>query len=198
MTYPTHLKKLVYNLRKLPGVGTKSAERFAFEILNWTPSQQKEMAYTLETLQKEIRFCPDCGAISDLDSCLYCTETRKANHMICLVAYARDIFSIDETGEFRGLYHVLNGLLSPIEGIGPEQLSAKKLIERIEQNQIKEVVIALDSTLEGDTTALYIKDLLSNTSVVTSRLAFGIPMGSSLDYVDQGTLARAFCARSPF
>jgi recombination protein RecR len=198
MKYPKHLQKVIEVLKKLPGVGNKSAERFAFQMLNWTPLQLQEMAEIIQTIPKEIKQCKNCGCLIDHEACSFCDVARRDPTIVCVIASPRDVFAIEETHEFHGLYHVLGGLLSPMSGFGPEQLHINQLLQRIADLQIKEVVIALDSTLEGDATALYLKQELNSFNLTIQRLAFGLPMGSSLDYVDGGTLARAFTGRRNF
>lgn len=187
--------KLIDVFRKLPGVGTKSAERFAFQLLSWPKEQLSEMGVVIQEVPQRLKQCDQCGCLIGETACSFCDSTRHKIGAICIIASPRDAFALEETREFRGLYHVLGGLLSPVAGIGADKLSLQKLKERITHLQIKEVVIALDSTLEGDATALYIKRELEPLNLQISRLAFGLPMGSSLDYVDGGTLARAFSGR---
>jgi len=198
MQYPTHLLKLIDVLKKLPGVGTKSAERFAFEMVSWPASKLEEMAHIIHKTPNLLQHCLECGSLSDATSCHFCQSSHSRLPLLCIVAMPRDVFSIESTHEFKGLYHVLGGLLSPMQGIGPEALNLPKLKKRIAALNIGEVVIALDSTLEGDATALYLKQELEPLNLSISRLAFGLPMGSSLDYVDGGTLARALSARGKF
>jgi recombination protein RecR len=198
MKYPIHLLKVINLLRKLPGVGTKSAERFAFELIQWQPHELKLFGETLSAIPEEIQLCVECGSLSNANACLLCTRAVESPITLCVVGMPRDVFAIEATREYKGLYHVLGSLLSPLNGIGPEKLNISKLKERIRTRSISEVVIALDSTLEGDATSLYLKEELISLNVQVSRLAFGLPMGSSLDYVDGGTLARAFTARGRF
>lgn len=196
MKYPTHLSKVIDILKRLPGVGNKSAERFAFQMLAWPQDYLHEMAAIIKDIPTKLGHCKECGCLTGEEACPFCQGTRAG--LLCIIASPRDAFAIEETGEYKGLYHVLGGLLSPMEGIGPERLNLRKLKERIASHSIREVVLALDSTLEGDATALYLKQELAPLNIPTSRLAFGLPMGSSLDYVDGGTLARAFSGRSQF
>lgn len=198
MRYPPHLLKLINALRKLPGVGSKSAERFAFQMLSWNQSQLDELSHIIKEVPLRLRQCNDCGCLMGEEACAFCPPAKRNSNWICVIASPRDAFSVEETREYQGLYHVLGGLLSPMEGINPERLTINKLKERIAQFQIKEVIIALDSTLEGDATALYLKRELAPLAIQTTRLAFGLPMGSSLDYVDGGTLARALSGRGHF
>ncbi len=198
MHYPEHLLKLIQCLKKLPGVGHKSAERFAFHLLSWRPSQLEELAKIIEETPYKLNPCATCGCLLDRDYCPYCDAMLRNPDLLCVLAYAKDVFAIEETREYRGMYHVLGGLLSPLERKGPEHLSVDKLKDRLLLLKTKELVIALDSTLEGDATALYLKQELEPLSIKITRLAFGLPMGSSLDYVDGGTLARAFTARNHY
>lgn len=193
--YPPHLLKLIECLKKLPGVGGKSAERFAFHFLSWHPSHLQEFAALLDKLPQELISCTTCGCLRDQTHCRFCNKEGKK---LCVIASAKDAFAIDATHEYHGLYHVLGGLISPMDDIGPESLGIDQLLDRIQQNNIEEVIIALDSTVEGDATALYLKSRLETLPLKISRLAFGIPMGSSIDYVDGGTLARAFSGRACF
>lgn len=198
MHYPSHLIQVIEVLKRLPGVGNKSAERFAFQLLSWKAEHLREMATILQAIPEKLKHCANCGCIAGIEDCRFCDPIRSNSGVICIIASPKDAFSIEETREYKGLYHVLGALLSPLEGIGPEKLPLASLIHRIKTNQIKEVIVALDSTLEGDATSLYLKRELEPLAVQISRLAFGLPMGSSLDYVDGGTLARALSARSKY
>jgi len=200
MRYPNHLLKVIDVLRRLPGVGSKSAERFAFHLINWKPEHLHELGDALKEIPFKLSQCGRCGCLKGVEECYFCSASRADPELICVIASPKDAFAMEETGEYRGLYHVLGNLLSPLDGIGPENLNLGALKQRIIQGGIKEVVIALDSTLEGDATSLYIKQEFEEQGldVSISRLAFGLPMGSSLDYVDGGTLARAFMGRGRF
>jgi len=198
MKYPLHLLKLIDVLKKLPGVGSKSAERFAFEMIGWPKERLDEMADIIKATSSQLEHCEECGSLIDIQACPFCSKASERAHSLCIVSQPRDVFAIEATREFSGLYHVLGALLSPIDGIGPERLRLHKLKERLHTCRIEEVVIALDSTLEGDATALFLRQELNTLNIPVSRLAFGLPMGSSLDYVDGGTLARALHARSRF
>ncbi len=198
MKYPPHLLRLIDVLRKLPGVGTKSAERYAFEMISWPKSKIEEMADVIQLSPSMLKHCQECGCLSDVASCYFCTSAQTRIPTLCVVAMPRDVFAIESTHEFRGIYHVLGSLLSPIDGTGPEKINIPKLKRRISSLNIEELIIALDSTLEGDATSLYIKQELESLNLSISRLAFGLPMGSSLDYVDGGTLARALSARGKY
>ncbi len=194
MHYPDHLLKLISVLKKFPGIGAKSAERFAFHLIDWPEEKISEMATVIKEIKQHLKNCAECGALIE-KNCSLCSDKGRSQEILCIVASAKDIFSIEETREYRGLYHVLGTLFSPIHGQAPQARIIEKLKERIHTLGVKEIIMALDSTLEGDATALYLKRELSVFPVSISRLALGLPMGSSLEYVDGGTLARAFAGR---
>lgn len=198
MRYPEHLLKLIHVLKRLPGVGNKSAERFAFHLLTWSEEQLFELGSIVSATKDKLQHCLICGCLMDTTQCLFCENSQRDASIMCVLASPRDVFAIEETNEFTGLYHVLGGVLSPLERRGPEHLTIAKLKERIVSSHVKELVIALDSTLEGDATALFLKQELASWPVQISRLAFGLPLGSSLDYVDGGTLARALSGRNQY
>lgn len=197
MNYPHHLIRLIESLKKLPGVGSKSAERFAFELLKWGRADLSHFASLIQEIPNQLKTCEECGALQQ-EKCLFCQTNRLEPHKLCILASPRDLYAIESTGEFKGHYHVLGSLISPLEGIGAERLHLANLLERIKKLGTEEVVIALDSTIEGDATALYLKKQLSALSLTITRIAFGMPMGSSIDYVDGGTLARALVGRFSF
>ncbi|MCP5469819.1 MAG: recombination protein RecR [Chlamydiales bacterium] len=189
MKYPDHLLKLISLFKKFPGIGARSAERFAFDLLDWPADKIMEMARTLAETKEKIQTCCECGALIE-KKCSF--HEGRNTEVICIVRSPKDIFAIEETREYRGLYHVLGALLSPIQNQIP---CLNKLKERLENESAKEVIVALDSTLEGDATALYLKKELAHLPITVSRLALGLPMGSSLDFVDGGTLGRALTGR---
>ncbi len=196
MRYPASIEKLQRLLQKLPGVGKRTAERFAFDfVLEWKPEEVRDIINLLSDVKSNIIKCVQCGALTENGRCLFCTDAARRSDVLCVVATAREVFHIENTREFRGLYHVLGTLLSPLDGRGEELLQLDKLLRRLHAAEVREVIIALDSTLEGDTTALFLKEQLEKYPIKVSRLAFGIPVGSSLEYVDGGTLARAFIGR---
>jgi recombination protein RecR len=198
MHYPEPLEKLIQFLKKMPGVGRKTAERFAFHLLLWPKNQLVEFADAIAKAQEKLNTCQECGCLLDTSPCPFCDISKRQTHLLCIVGSVKDIFLIEKTREFRGLYHVLGGLLSPITGQSPALLRIDILKKRIEKYHVKEVILALDSTLEGDVTAHFLKKELDSLSLLASRLALGLPMGSSLDYIDGGTLARAFSGRRTF
>lgn len=196
--YPSELAQLIAFLKKLPGVGTKTAERFAFQLLNWQEHELQSFSILVAQLKKKVTQCSDCHCLNDDGGCPFCHHAMRDKTQLCIIASPRDVYAMEETGAYRGLYHVLGGLLSPLDGKTPEHLNLDQLKNRIGHLQIKEIIIALDSTLEGDTTALYLKELFQEWGLPVSRLAFGLPIGSSLDFVDGSTLARALTGRQNF
>ena len=198
MFYPETLVKLISVLRKLPGVGSKTAERFAFHLLDWPQDKLEEMSEIIKSSKQKLKGCPTCGALIDITVCPFCDLHKRESRLLCVVASPKDIFCLEETHEYRGLYQVLGTLLSPLEGKKLDQQVLNTLKQRIKAHNVEEVILALDSTLEGDATALYLKKELDTLSVRTSRLALGLPMGSSLDLIDGGTLARALAGRMSY
>lgn len=196
MKYPEPFIRLIEIFKKLPGVGKRSAERFAFQLLAWQHKELEEFTEGIRTIQTQIDGCPECGCMVEVGrTCHFCHSPNRDCSVICVIAHQKDAYAIEETAEYKGLYHVLGGLLSPLEGIGPDSLTLPLLKDRLQKAQIKEVVLALDSTLEGDATALYLKKELQPFGIALPRLSFGLPMGSSLDYVDGSTLGRALIER---
>ena len=193
--YPSELLTLIAYLKKLPGVGRKTAERFAFYLLDWRKEDLQKFSSQIGLLKEKIHPCEECGCLKNEASCSFC---KRDSSILCVVSSPRDVYAIEETKAFKGLYHVLGGLLSPLEGRTIEQIKLDSLEKRLKKHAIEEVIIAFDSTLEGDATALFLKQKLDEIGVKATRLAFGLPMGSSLDFVDYGTLEKAFTGRSVF
>ena len=191
--FPDDLLSLIAYLKKLPGVGTRTAERFAFELLSWDQQTLSSFSDTFKDLHNKIPSCPTCGCLTDRGDCRFCAN--RDTNSLCILASARDAYAIEETGSYRGLYHVIEHLLSPLDGRHTNTLRLDRIEARIAQNNVREVIVAFDSTLEGDTTALYLKNSLLTTNLSISRLAFGLPVGSTLEYIDGGTLTRAFLGR---
>lgn len=185
------LEKLVHELSKLPGIGPKTAGRLAYYILKNRDHYPERLKEGLERVQAEVHDCPKCFNFTDAELCRYCTDSQRRNDLLCVVEEPSDIDRIESSRAFNGRYHVLHGALSPLEGIGPDQLKLKELVARIDALEIKEVILALDSDLEGDTTVLYISRLLQGRSVRISRIAQGVPIGSDIDYIDERTMGRA-------
>lgn len=195
MKLPEDLQALAAVLKKLPGVGSKTAERFAFELIGWAHHDLLRFSSLLATIQEKIPPCPVCGCLTQEGHCPFCSSTSRDSHSLCILASARDVYAIEETRSFNGLYHVIEYLLSPLDGRHAEELGVERIENRILRHDVQEVVIAFDSTLEGDATALYLKERLAPTKIKITRLAFGMPVGSSLDHIDGGTLMRALAGR---
>jgi recombination protein RecR len=193
--YPETLNTLISYLRKLPGVGTRTAERFAFELLRWKPEQIKELGALFGELPSKIVACTLCGCLTQEGHCKFCDPRLREGNSLCILASPRDAYAVEETRYFRGYYHIIEHLLSPLDGRHANAIRLDRIEQRIEQHGITEIVLAFDSTLEGDTTALYLKQELSKFPVSISRLGVGLPVGSSLEYIDGGTLAKAFSGR---
>ncbi len=198
VNYPEELQKLINHLKKLPGVGKTTAERFAFALLKWKEAELQTLGRCLAALPANIKPCPDCGCLISRNTCRMCDLKERDSRVICIISSPKDAYLIENTGIYRGLYHVIDSLLSPMEGRGIEKLHLEKLEARLDKSSVKEVVLALDSTLEGDATALFLKNHLQPKNLKISRLAFGLPVGSSLEYIDGGTLARALSGRQNF
>jgi recombination protein RecR len=196
--FPIPIQKLIMQLRKLPGVGAKTAERYAFELLSWNPEATDLLSCSLKAIHTEISPCPECSCLKSDLTCEFCDLSKRDPTALCIVSSTKDIYPIEETRIFKGMYHVLGGMLSPLHGYNTDKFDIDKIKTRIQLLGVKDVVLALDSTLEGDATSLFLKEEIQNCGVNISRLAFGIPLGSSLDYVDPGTLTRAFLGRHLF
>lgn len=193
--YPEELLSLIAHLKKLPGVGSRTAERFAFELIGWPQEQLEALGGSLSGIRNQIPPCAICGCLTHAGNCRFCQTQDRDVHQLCLLASPRDVFAIEATHSYQGLYHVIEHLLSPLDGRHIHQLRLDRIEERIRKHQVNEIILAFDSTLEGDTTALYLKSQLNRPELTISRLAFGLPVGSSLEYIDGGTLTRAFKGR---
>lgn len=194
----SYLDALISELSGLPGIGHKSAGRIAFHILKMPSADTDRLAKTIIEIKKNIRTCIVCGGLSDSDTCSICSDDRRDNKTICVVAEARELLAIEATGEYKGSYHVLGGLISPLDGIGPEELNIGKLVNRISENEINEIILALNPTVEGDATSLYIGRLLSGLAVKITRIARGLPVGSDIEYADSATLIKSIENRVEF
>jgi recombination protein RecR len=190
-----NIEALIDALKILPGVGPKTAKRMALNLLSKNKEGAEQIASSIQNAIETIRACDSCGVINDLEECNICSSASRDNSSLCLVETTSDLFSIEETKEFGGKYFVLNGLLSPIENIGPEELKIPKLIEICKKRTVKEVIIALNSTLEGEATSYYLLDKLEGLDIKISKLAQGVPAGGDLNYVDSNTLRQAFSWR---
>jgi recombination protein RecR len=193
--YDGVIADLIEELGRLPGVGPKGAQRIAFHILDADPDDVSRLADTLREVKARVKFCEDCGNVSEEIKCRICTDTRRSRDVICVVEESKDIVAIERTREFRGLYHVLGGAISPIDGIGPDDLRIRQLLQRLADGSVEEVILATDPNLEGEATATYLSRLLADVGVPVSRLASGLPVGGDLEYADEVTLGRAFVGR---
>jgi len=193
--YEGIIQDLIDELGRLPGVGPKSAQRIAFHIIQSDRVDVTRLAEILKTVKERVKFCTTCGNISEEELCRICKDPRRDNSSICVVEESKDVLAIEKTREFKGKYHVLGGAISPIDGIGPENLRIKELMTRLAQTQINEVIIATDPNLEGEATATYLTRLIKPLGVKVSRLASGLPVGGDLEYADEITLGRAFEGR---
>ena len=193
--YEGVVQELIDELSRLPGVGPKSAQRIAFYLLQTDDDQAIKLANVLREVKERVRFCDICGNVTEEERCNICRDALRNQTMICVVEESKDVQAIERTREYRGLYHVLGGAISPIEGIGPDQLRIKELLTRLSNAQIVEVIIATDPNMEGEATATYIARMLAPLGINVTRLASGLPVGGDLEYADEVTLGRAFAGR---
>ena len=193
--YEGAIQDLIDELGRLPGIGPKSAQRIAFHIIQSERVDISRLADVLRTVKEKVKFCTECGNISEEELCRICRDPRRDPALICVVEESKDVIAIEKTREFRGKYHVLGGAISPIDGIGPENLRIRELMVRLAATEIQEIIIATDSNLEGEATATYLSRLLKPLGMKVSRLASGLPVGGDLEYADEVTLGRAFEGR---
>ena len=191
MNYPETLKKLIECYKKLPAIGEKSAERMALATIDLDQDILNTFSESIKTIKEKIKFCEICNNYSESDRCEICNSSSRDKHTICVVEEPKNIIMFEKIGTYNGLYHVLNGLISPLDGINPEQINIDSLLKRIENDDIKEVIFALKPSIEGETTTLYIKKMLTKSDVVVSKIAHGVPMGADIDYIDSLTLELA-------
>ena len=194
--YPKAIERLVTELGKLPGIGEKTAQRLAFHLIDAPAEEIEGLSNALLNVKDKIRLCPECFSITDGDRCDVCADPNRNRRVICVVQSTTDIFAIEKTREYNGLYHVLHGVISPLEGIGPQDIKAKELLLRIGENDIEEVIMATNPTPEGEATAMYLGNLISPLGVKVTRLAKGIPIGADVEYIDEITLIKAFEGRN--
>jgi len=193
--YAAPIARLLEELERLPGIGPKSAQRLAFHILRADEAAAGRLAEAIVEVKRSIHFCTRCFNLAEADLCEVCRDSRRDEHIVCVVEEPRDVVAIERTGEFHGLYHVLQGAISPIDGVGPEQLRVRELIDRIGAGGIEELILATNPNVEGETTALYISRLAKPLGVRVTRIASGLPVGGDLEYADEVTLGRALEAR---
>lgn len=192
--YTRPLARLIEQLQRLPGIGPKTAQRLALHILKWSESEVQALAQALVEAKKQVGLCQVCFHLASESTCEICRNPNRDNTTICVVADSRDVIALEKTREYRGKYHVLGGVISPMDGIGPEQLHIQQLLRRVSQAKAKEVILAITPSVEGETTTLYVGQLLKPFTKVT-RIAFGLPVGGDLEYADEVTLARALEGR---
>ncbi|HSO66254.1 MAG TPA: recombination mediator RecR [Desulfatirhabdiaceae bacterium] len=196
--YPSAIQNLIKRLGRLPGIGEKSAERLAMHILRGPRNEAEQLARSILDMKDKIRLCATCFGLSEGETCNLCADFRRNPGIVCVVEQPADMISIERSGAFYGRYHILQGVLSPLDGIGPDNLRIRELLSRIASGGIQEVVIATSTSVEGEATAAYLHDILKPTTIRITRIASGVPMGGDLKYVDQATLKKAMDTRHEF
>lgn len=193
--YAKPLSRLIGELSKLPGIGGKSAQRLAFHILSLEDEEAFHLADAIVEAKKNMKYCSICGNLTDVDPCAYCSDPSRDKSVICVVESPRDVSAMERIREFNGQYHVLHGAISPMDGIGPDDINLKQLIVRLQQEDIKEVILATNPNIEGEATAMYISRLIKPAGIKVTRIAHGIPVGGDLEYADEVTLSKAMEGR---
>lgn len=193
--YGNKMVALIEELSRLPGIGSKSAQRLAFHIISLPKEKVKRLADTLVDAKDNISYCERCGTITDDKLCPICKDEKRANHQIMVVEDSRDMAAYEKTKEYKGLYHILHGAISPMMGVGPNDIKIKELLQRIQKEEVEEIIIATNPNIEGEATAMYISKLLKPLGIKTTRIAHGVPVGGDLEYVDEITLSRALQGR---
>ena len=189
------ISRLVNQLSKLPGIGKKTAQRLAYHIISQPEDQVKELAVAIYNGKKQVLFCPVCGNFTDVDPCAICSDPNRRKDVICVVKDPRDVNAMERMRDYNGLYHVLHGVISPMDGVGPDDIRIRELMERLSSSEVKEVVLATNPDVEGEATAAYISRLIKPMGVRVTRIAHGVPVGGELEYTDEVTLLRAFQGR---
>ncbi len=192
---PETLELITEQLSRFPGIGKKTAQRMAFDLLKWPPEDVGRLGDLLKASVEKIGVCSVCGLIAEVDPCPICVNPGRDDRLLCVVEDTMDVVAIERTGRFRGKYHVLGGVLSPLEGVGPDALNIDSFLKRLDR--VEEIILALNPSIEGETTALYLARLMGNRTIKISRLARGVPMGGDLEYIDEATLGRALEERNP-
>lgn len=195
MYYPAPISKLIDSFTKLPGIGPKTASRLAFYVLNMKEDDLLEFAQALVNAKRELTHCSICGHITDTDPCQICQDTSRDGSLICVVEDPKDVIAMEKMKEFQGKYHVLNGAISPMDGIGPEDINVPSLIHRLKEEDVKELILATNPNIEGEATAMYISKLVKPAGVRITRIAHGLPVGGDLEYADEVTLSKALEGR---
>jgi recombination protein RecR len=196
--YAAPLEALIEEFKKLPGIGTKSAQRLAFHVIRTSLKDAEALAQAILHLKQSIHYCSVCNNITDVDPCRYCTDPSRDRGLLCVLEEPHNLVSIEKTREYRGLYHILLGVLSPLQGVGPDQLKIKGLIDRLQTGEVKEIILATNPNVEGEATALYLSKLIKPLGLKVTRIAMGVPVGSDLDYADEVTVSRALEGRRDF
>jgi recombination protein RecR len=196
--YPAPVARLIDELRKLPGIGPKSAQRIAFHLLRGTREDASRLSQAVGTLLDGVRTCSLCHAITDQELCVHCTDPQRSDKTICVVEQPHDVVAIEKTREYRGRYHVLHGALSPLAGVGPDELRSRELLERVRTGAVEEVILATSPTVEGEATAVYLARLLKPSGVRVTRIAMGVPVGSDLEWADEVTMSKALEGRRDY
>lgn len=194
--YSSHITKLIEQFSHLPGIGAKSAQRLAFHIINMPRDQVRQLTDTIQSARENVRYCKECCTLTDQEICPICANERRDHSTIMVVENTRDLAAYEKTGKYEGVYHVLHGAISPMLGIGPDDIRLKELMKRLQTQDIREVIIATNSSLEGETTAMYISKLIKPAGIRVSRIASGVPVGGDLEYIDEVTLLRALDGRT--
>lgn len=195
MYYPEPITKLIDSFMKLPGIGPKTAARLAFFVLNMKEDDVLDFAKSLVNAKRDLGYCSKCGHITDQDPCAICRDERRDRDVVCVVQDPKDVIAMEKMKEYNGLYHVLHGAISPMEGIGPEDINVPDLLKRLQDDTIKEVILATNPNIEGEATAMYISRLLKPSGIRTTRIAHGLPVGGDLEYADEVTLSKALEGR---
>lgn len=193
--YPKPLARLIGELSKLPGIGYKSAQRLAFHILSYDDAEAKALADSITDAKRDMKYCSVCGNLTDNDPCAICSDESRRRDVICVVESPRDVMAMERIKEFDGLYHVLNGVISPMEGIGPEDINLKSLIARLQSEDVRELIVATNPNIEGEAKAMYIARLIKPAGIKVTRIAHGLPVGGDLEYADEVTLLKAMEGR---
>ena len=193
--YPTSIQNLIKHIARLPGIGEKTAERLVMHLLRAPRHEAEQLAQSILNIKDKVGFCTRCFALSDGDLCKLCSDPARDPSLICVVEQPADMVAIEKSGAFHGMYHILSGALSPMNGVGPENIRIRELMDRIQKDQVKEVVLATSTNVEGEATASYIAQLLATYQIQVTRIASGVPMGGDLKYVDQVTLKKAMDTR---
>ncbi|MBR1774278.1 MAG: recombination protein RecR [Bacteroidales bacterium] len=199
MNYPSiHLENVINEFSKLPGVGNRTALRFALYLLDEDERTSEQLAESIRKMRSEIKLCKHCFSVSDTEECEVCRDTHRNHSLVCVVENIRDVMAIENTNSYNGVYHVLGGVISPVDGIGAGDIKIKELVERIAKEDIEEIILALPTTMEGDTTCFYINKMVKDMDVKVSAIARGVSIGDNIEYTDEVTLSRSILNRLPF